>query len=390
MAKAKLEGVRSSHIDISRPNKGRHTLSLDWVREMEHPTTIDGIPLTEIAKDYNNFNTDDEVERFFDEKILGKVTIPADQRQAAIQYLASTFHQGGFLQLASAPSALSMKETRTVAEYVGTGPNRHLEKVEKVMPFATANNPEKKVAITTTSTGFKVEEIATSEKIMLGGDYRTQNGIDDYFFRADPGKDYAMQTDAAVSVDFTNFEAGNTEPVIKVERNTINYGNARLQQAMENTLEYKLHEFKTELSKLEGSKKKTELDLLAEGKAIVRKIEANINTKDPKEYNASKKVLQLSIDSIKALHQERGKLKEKVSEAAAYAQEISKPSSSSFLQKLGAGLMVFAGLALIAGGILAAGLTGGVSLVASAVGAAAVKKGVELFNGARENEATPS
>ena len=57
MTQSKWEKVRSSPVDISQIDTGEHSLLADWIRELVHPTTINGIRLANYAKSYNNFRS---------------------------------------------------------------------------------------------------------------------------------------------------------------------------------------------------------------------------------------------------------------------------------------------------------------------------------------------
>lgn len=432
MAREKRVNERYSPVDITNPNMGDSALAGDWNRELLHPTIINGIPLTQIAKNYNNFAEVADVEKFFSEVILDKVVFstPTD-KQLAIDYLKKTFHQGGFLQPASTPLSWVMQERMTIQEWAFGKQTSE----EKVVPYAFASNPTKKLNIKTTSTGIEIEEIATADTLMIGHDYREahpelftdENGEGIYKFTPDAGNDYVLQTDCALKLDFTNFSETNP-PVVEVDHNVIKFGNKFIEDKMEPDLlftEFKIGlnqlkqsensadknfyqqgvqlinqldeafetrdpqtlldarkalesslialtenlpiSFQEELNKLATSDNAADKNLYQQGEQLQKLIQAGIETREPKTLLEMRRVMEASLNALTTRH-DKVKFKENIAKLATLSQEVSG-HGSPFWKHLGIGLLVFAGLALVAVGILAAIPTGGASLLAAVLSA---------------------
>lgn len=72
----------------------------DWRRDghsKKNPIYINGILVSDIAKNYSNFETPEDVENFFNVEILQSFTGTPEQRAAAVNFLKNTLHQGGYL-----------------------------------------------------------------------------------------------------------------------------------------------------------------------------------------------------------------------------------------------------------------------------------------------------
>jgi hypothetical protein len=377
MAREKLEDERYSPIVITEPNTGDHALAGDWSRELLHPTLINGQLLTEVAKEYNNFVSDADVEKFFNEVVLGKVVFanPA-KKQHAVDYLKATFHQGGFLQPASTPLSWIMQEKMAIKAWEN---GKQVEQ-EKIVPYAFASNPKKQLEITTSLTGVEIKEIAIAESLMIGPDFREAHpelfkgemDEDIYTFTPDAGQEYVLQTDCSLTLDFTNLSENN-QPHIQVGHNFITFGNEFIKSKMEQDLLFA--EFKIELNKLETSINPAEMDLYRQGMQLINQIKEGLDTREPKTLREMSIVLDACLSALTTQKGNEDTFKENIAKLAKLSQKVSG-HCSPFWKKLGAGLLLFAGLALVAVGVLAAIPSGGASLLAAVLGAAGVNAAI--------------
>ncbi len=132
-----------------------------------------------------------------------------------------------------------------------------------------------------------------------------------------------------------------------------------------------LEAFEEELNKHSNATAADKQKLYTQGYEVLQQIKDVIKN-DPQESNLAQmsKVLKACTNALKISGHDENQFKRHIGELATLSQEISGHGSPR-LKKLGIGLLVFAGLALVAVGILAAIPTGGTSLllvVAGAVG----------------------
>jgi len=379
MAQDNWEGDYSSYVDVTSPNRGSSAFTLDWVRELNHlDTSVDGVLLTDIAPGYNNFATEADVVTFLNEQILHKINFRnTAEKEAAINYLKLTFHQGGYLAPASSAIALSMFEKRTVNVWMGARKNRKEVPTETVLAFATVNNPHKVLTISTSPSGLTIQEVSTVERLVIAFDHRVQNELDD-FFEPDAGNEFVLKSKAIVTIDFTTTAAKIGEPNVVAEHNSISYGNAYLKNLIHQTLMYKLFVFKSELSKLKHSEVKAIQDLWKEGIKLLKLIEPNVNTRDVTVYVEVNNALDCLIAALNTPNSQTEARRDNAHKLALLSKEVSG-HESPVLKMLGAGLLVFAGLALVAGGVLAVIPTGGASLLAVILAAVGGEMGAVAF-----------
>ena len=241
MTKTKWEKFHSAHspiVKVNQPSTGSSNYLADWQRAAsDHPDTvvhINGQKLSQHAKDFNDFKTEDDLSDFFREVILENT--PVAYQESAIDYLKTSFHQGGLLNPVSAAVGDAIKVANIPAVINDTG-------------------RQNRIQIVSTTTGFKVQE-SLSVKMMIPYDTRAdfvkqspeyKANVEDYGSRkaqnmayklgSDMGKDYIIKAQATIDVDFLKSPNKNqsepTQPSITIESNTISYGHSHLKDKMD-------------------------------------------------------------------------------------------------------------------------------------------------------------
>lgn len=227
MSKWKKFHSTYSPVDISKANSGNANITGDWFREARQSRmTVNGIPIGTIAKDYNGFEKESDVETFFDEVILKDFpSTNTSKKQGIVNFLKTTFHQGGFMNPVSSALAVSMKE--------------YSEQDKKEMPYATIRKPELIINIVTTSHGFKVQEFVKVKECLLSEAFIKEHKLDQAnpaidraypVMAADSGNQYILEAQGTINIDFSD---KSNKPTVNVESNTISYGNSILSKKMD-------------------------------------------------------------------------------------------------------------------------------------------------------------
>lgn len=223
MGKGKWEKFRSrySPVDISKANTGDANLQLDWVREsLQGRMKINGVPIKEYADQFNGFESEEDVESFF-QKVILKDMQPLDKTKAdeIVDYLKKSFHQGGFMYPVSSPLAVSMKE--------------YDEDLDMDIPFATVGQMDVSINIVTSKTGFKIQELATIKDLIISNPLvagKMKVDLENPRLLPKKGSDYVIKAAGTINIDFSN---SGTEPSINVENNMISYGHRELAKRMD-------------------------------------------------------------------------------------------------------------------------------------------------------------
>ena len=152
MTKSKWEKFHSAHspiVGVNKPNTGQSNYLSDWQRAAtDHPDVevhINGHKLSQHAKEFNSFKTENDLCDFFRKVILEKT--PAAGRERAIDYLKTSFHQGGLFNPVSAAVGDAINEA----------------KIKAIINDAGRRN---RIQIVSTATGFKVQESLHVEKMI--------------------------------------------------------------------------------------------------------------------------------------------------------------------------------------------------------------------------------
>lgn len=193
---------------------GQSNLVGDWSRLGQTKATINGRSLKSLMQEHNyQFNTKDDVKRFFKEVILNELDSSIDKEEA-VRYLMTSFHQGGLMYPVSAPLTVLAGENG-------------------LQPAAFAENVEKQINIMTTTTGFKVQELYTSKKfiVMPTAPQHLQDRADeDLVILPDSDKNYIISAGATIDL---NFSKNARKPDMTVEVSAISYGSAAVQSALD-------------------------------------------------------------------------------------------------------------------------------------------------------------
>jgi hypothetical protein len=207
-----------SSVDIAHHSTGNNNILADWQRaanddpEIGVKVTVNGEPLSKFSKIYNDFKTQEDLKQFFREEILKFVDAGKDEKDRMLQYLLKSFHQGGFMYPISASLGDSIKT------------------------FSLTMRPDKQtqdVHIVSTLTGFKVQELYNSLSFTWAGHKQAQ-----YLEPDDLTRKSVLAAEGTIDVDMSTFKGSsvpdNVTPIVRVESNTLSYGNSMLQSAMDN------------------------------------------------------------------------------------------------------------------------------------------------------------
>ena len=208
-----------SPVTINKPNTAGGNLALDWLREAgQDRMTINGKPLSHFKKDYNDFETTEDVKKFFDEVILQDVgNIDKVKRAEIINYLETAFHQGGFMYPVSGAFSISMKE--------------YNEEYKQEDVYATVGNMDMMINVQTTPKGFKVQEITGVKNFRATpGTSAAAMANEEYSIEPDQGNKYVVELRGTIDIDFSK---SSDSPSITVENNGISYGHAGMQSKID-------------------------------------------------------------------------------------------------------------------------------------------------------------
>lgn len=204
--------ARTSTIDLKNPNIQRSQLRSDWFRAATAETDeriirVNGVKLSEIAKQYSNFSEEKNVIEFFERGILKEFEGTPEKKEEALEYLKKTMHQGGLMYPVSATIAMSFRDDNDEI-------------------YATINNNTltQEVNFQTTKKGFKVQEYVGLPDISLFSD--------DDFISSDKGSDVnIIDAEGTVDVDFTS---SASEPTLTIESNKIIVNHSELSSKLDN------------------------------------------------------------------------------------------------------------------------------------------------------------
>lgn len=200
-------------------NFGSNDVRRDWQRLVTENVTINGIPLRHYAQQYAILDSTQTVnlKHFFKEIILKDLDDEIN-KENIIDYLMTSFHQGGLMYPASSP----------LSQWLG--------EEHGLQPLADREMRKRELQISTTSTGFKVQEIYASKQIVVISDKNPKLAakavpVEDYpeSFLPDSDEDYVLKVGALIDVDFTN-----AIPKVTVESNFVSYGNSAITDAFDN------------------------------------------------------------------------------------------------------------------------------------------------------------
>ncbi len=214
-----------SSIDITQPdNQGANPLA-DWRREAKLPSPrvfINGVGLDKYAEKYNKFQSESDLETFFNEVILqGMTTVDKEEKEKIVQHLKINFHQGGYLYPVTSAIAMSMKE---YSEEFGMDVYR-----------ATVDDAQKilSVNIVTTDKGFRVQEFTQLNSLLVSPGYEKEFGMDPEkgpFLKPEEGSKYVIKAQGTINIDFS--ESAN-QPSIEVESNTMSFGHSAIKNQLD-------------------------------------------------------------------------------------------------------------------------------------------------------------
>lgn len=208
----------SSGVDISVPYLGHNNLHEDWRRQSRNKDSffVNGIALDEIAKSYNDFASEEDVLRFFDEVILQDFEDSEEQKKEALVYLTRAFYHGGLMNPVS--SALTME----------------LFKDENGNHHGAPELRDQKINIETTATGFRVQEFCSLGEVRLH-DPENDLGLahladEEGVIRAEDGIGALVVAEGRVAIDFSK---SRENPSLAVESNKIDIRHPTLRECLD-------------------------------------------------------------------------------------------------------------------------------------------------------------
>lgn len=250
----------SSNLNITSPNTVTNDSNnqLDWFRAAtQNIIFVNGVALSNIAKAYNQFKSQDDVMNFFKEIILKDFTGTPEQKTQAYTYLTKTFHQGGLLYPVSAALATSFKMSEDVF----------------IVPVPT----RQKVNIQTSVSGFSVQELCSSAKIFLHDEEDTLGlwhlANEPWGIRSVDESEELIVAEGTVSVDFSKTPKHPTLTVLsnKIE---VKHADPLLAKYIDNR--HWLQKFIDNLKKLLGWNNVSEIAAKKPDASIIEKIDSNI------------------------------------------------------------------------------------------------------------------
>ncbi|WP_131775721.1 hypothetical protein [Legionella impletisoli] len=189
-------------------NTGESNIVADWQRLNWDNAFINGQPIRELMEMkgiHQETLTEGQLRSFFSDTILWD--LPEENKPQAVNYLMTSFHQGGLLH----PVSASMYHV-----FNGSG----------IGPSAKAEDNDKQVNILTTPTGFKIQEIYTVKKFTL--DPNAEDDLlekyDNGRIEPDKGNDFCVKAQATLNV---SFKEGKER--IDMTSAHISYGNDHIQ-----------------------------------------------------------------------------------------------------------------------------------------------------------------
>lgn len=212
-----------SHIDIASPDTGNANIHADWEREAKSDDAfINGIPLKKIAPMFNHFKKEEDVIRFFNQVILKDFSGDKQQKEAAVNYLKTTFHQGGLQRPVFSALATSIKD-----------------KTGKHLGILNDKELEKKINIQTNASGFKVQEYCSVGSLFVFGPPLEQFAEKKQDESGNPvppqlisqsSKEKLIQATGTIAIDFSK---NASSPSLTVENNQITISHSELKKHMD-------------------------------------------------------------------------------------------------------------------------------------------------------------
>lgn len=199
-----------NNLDISQANTDNSATVADWSRELRSAQRskndtvhINGQALSRWGEEYNNFNNNEDVKKFFKEVILKN--LPDENKDENAEYLMKRFHQGGFLYPVSSAFSMSMKNLGL-----------------------TVNDSERKqvINIESTPSGFKVQQFTEVQSLLNPNSKNSDPRI-----TSDKNLDYVARLQGTIALEFSK---STGEPKVRIESNTISYGHSRLEKYLDN------------------------------------------------------------------------------------------------------------------------------------------------------------
>ncbi|MDP1601966.1 MAG: hypothetical protein Q8M03_01750 [Legionella sp.] len=219
MSKWKKFHSTYSPVDISKADTGNANLREDWFRESGNERmTINGISIKQFTQTYD-FKKIEDIESFFKDVILKDMkSASKEKKQEIVDYLKTSFHQGGFMYPVSSSLAVSM--------------NEYSEQDKKVMPYAIPRKPELTINIVTTNNGFKVQEFVKAKDCIVSENFVNEYGLDKIYpvISPDEGHENVIEAQGTINIDFSG---SGKEPKVDVESNTISYGHSAIRDKMD-------------------------------------------------------------------------------------------------------------------------------------------------------------
>lgn len=199
--------------DMEKRVDGRSNLQADWARYHTLSPRINGKPFAQYYDQYNQFQTQADVKHFFEEVLLAGVSLGANEKQEAVNFLLTYFRQKGFMQ-----PVMTMLERTALVES---------KSKEHEYQFSS-NYTEQQIDIITTDKGFTLQEIATVTKLN-----RTEKTSGNTVrLEQSEGSKTPYLVKAQGTIDF-NFSHNPSAPEMTVQSNFISYGHSEVQALLD-------------------------------------------------------------------------------------------------------------------------------------------------------------
>lgn len=194
-----------------RTNKSGN-LQADWDRlSQQEDIYLNGKPLSSYRDKYQHFQNEQDVQSFFKNEILDKMSINDQEKEKTVAYLTLYFQQAGFMFPVSNTLVFSMFDLK-----LGEGVN---------LMISNKNFTEQRINIETTKEGFSIQEFVKVSKFTAMQNKNTQDFLPD-----DPDDDHVIKAQGKISFDFRK---DSNDPAINVLSNTISYGHSKLRELMD-------------------------------------------------------------------------------------------------------------------------------------------------------------
>ncbi|MBN9231551.1 MAG: hypothetical protein BGO90_13040 [Legionella sp. 40-6] len=211
--------TRHSPVKKFNPNTGDSAFADDWLRSSTDIPRfeINGIKFEDYKERYpfyqnNAEDTKKSVNKLISEVVLKNLS-PNLDKEAILEYLNKTFHQGGYLYPVSTPLSHALNDEAGIQ--------------------APGSYIERQISILSTEKGFKIQEIIKSSCIMVTDDRKApaklQASSVNNLIMADEGK-YLLKAEATLDLDFSQ---STDNPILTVESNAISYGKGVIREALD-------------------------------------------------------------------------------------------------------------------------------------------------------------